>query len=602
MLRMLSIILLTSCLLGHGSAAAQERRLTALFEAAHSSASDLRAAEEAVIMASPQELELEADDYVDLLVDIGDRRLSAGQPGEAARAFSRALSVAESGFGETAFELRGILRLLAASYAQTDDLATAERLLLRSVSIAERELGPANPSLREEYDALASLPTPRMEGAERAARYRTKEQNLKQRAELERGEDFLALGPSAGEVDQCRDAAMAQNAYERIEVYYGTTRKRSEKDTPERFYLNAPDIENGTKFGSVYVTVPCERDLGAIPRTRWWRGSFRPDKARHMVLEDLRTFEDPGRFWSSVAERIRGSGRKEALVFFHGYKADFKTAALRTAALAADLELDGAPLFYDWPSRAKLTGYLADRELATSQSVARDAAAFLHAVATRSGAEKVSIIAHSMGNEPLLRALEELADNQFAGVERVPFEEVIFAAPDVELNNFRQLVSETGSLGARMTLYASSRDKALKFSSWQSSFRRAGETTSRIVLDGLETVDTSLASMNFVGHDDFAGTGLDDLRGVVWHSLSPRSRCVLRKGAQDQEGLWIFKPRCAEAVFRASIIALRNLGYDAAVDFAETQAAGHAAADNPDQAESWRAVAEELRGMSVVEG
>lgn len=545
---------------------------------------------------------LSEQEFYELLIEIGDYRRDNNNLNGALAAYKKAVAYGRGAFGEKAFELRPALQALGIVYAELDDIDQAERTFLESLEIAKASLSEDNPSFREEYDLLALLPIEPLEntsgddGGDRAGAYRVREIQLKEKAALQRGE-IVFMGGDSLQVDQCvgADGQSVENAYERIEVFYGTNREESGRPTPTRFYRNRYDQNADIKYGAVYVSVPCERELGAIPKPKWWRGEISANPAKHMVLEDLRTIEGEDDFWSEVASLMGQSDRKEALVFIHGFNVDFEGAALRTAQLAADLNLDGAPLFYDWPSRGSLFAYSADREVATSQTIISDAAAFLRDVVKRTGAERVNIIAHSMGNEPLLRALEELEDNDFSNETEPPFDEVIFAAPDVNVANFTSFVEETNTLAGRMTLYASKKDKALDISRWKAQFERAGDAKFPVVLDGLDSVDTSLASSNFVGHDDFAGNGLDDLRSVVWFSLPPEKRCVLNMPAQQNDALWIFEPDCKDTVFRAAIVSLRRLGREGALAFADRMIAAATAQSLDAQVENWTRVKAELQ-------
>lgn len=586
------------------TAHAQNERVFDYFEAVESGdTATISATSQALINGSAADAALNADDFYELLIQIGDARADANNLDGAIAAYEKAVGFAETTYGNDAFQLRPALQALGAAYAKKGDFEEAEAILLRSLQIAESTLGERNPSLREELDLLASLPIPPLEdksgpdGGDRAGAYRRRELLLAQSARLRRGEIVTLGGSDENVVDQCNDVTKKDKAYKRLEVFYGTNRKISGKTTPEKFYANEFDQNSGVKYGAVYVTVPCNRALGRIPRAKLWKGDFRQKAGKHLVLEDIREIDDADGFWSDVATNITKSERKEALVFIHGFNVPFSGAALRTAQLAADLELDGAPLFYDWPSRASLFAYQADRDIATSQTIINDVAAFLHDVVERTGAERVSIIAHSMGNEPLLRALEELEDNQFKDETKKPFDEVIFASPDVMVANFRTLVNDTQRLAKRMTLYASSKDKALDISRWKAKFTRAGDAKEKIVIDGLDSVDTTLASSNFVGHNDFAGNGLDDLRAIVWHSLTPGNRCVLNEGGGEAEGIWIFKPKCEDNIFKAAIVSLRRLGRTDALALADAQIQRSIDESDGKQEANWRAVKSELESF-----
>ncbi|RYF88437.1 MAG: alpha/beta hydrolase, partial [Caulobacteraceae bacterium] len=126
----------------------------------------------------------------------------------------------------------------------------------------------------------------------------------------------------------------------------------------------------------------------------------------------------------------------------------------------------------------------------------------------------------------------------------------------------------------RFTLYASSRDKALMMSAQMNGMRRLGDAHQLVLVDGLESIDTTAASNGLIGHDDFAGTALDDFRAVVWLSLAPDRRCVLQQG-QGERRWWAFGGACPVTDFRAATLAARVAGGPrAALDQVDQQMPG----------------------------
>ncbi|MFK0731826.1 MAG: alpha/beta hydrolase, partial [Gloeotrichia echinulata HAB0833] len=89
-----------------------------------------------------------------------------------------------------------------------------------------------------------------------------------------------------------------------------------------------------------------------------------------------------------------------------GFNVSFEDAALRAAQIGVDLQVPGIMAFYSWPSRGKLVSYPADE--ATIEASERYIAEFLLNLVQKSGAEKIHIIAHSMGNRGLLRAMQRI--------------------------------------------------------------------------------------------------------------------------------------------------------------------------------------------------
>ena len=105
----------------------------------------------------------------------------------------------------------------------------------------------------------------------------------------------------------------------------------------------------------------------------------------------------------------------------------------------------------------------------------------------------------------------------------------MLAAPDIDADVFRRdLAPSILGKGPRVTLYASSRDKALMASrDVHGGYRRLGESGDNLVImKGLDTVDASMVSTEFLGHSYFgdSGTVLSDLKYVIRKSLPPEAR------------------------------------------------------------------------------
>ena len=86
-----------------------------------------------------------------------------------------------------------------------------------------------------------------------------------------------------------------------------------------------------------------------------------------------------------------------------------------------------------WPfATIPTTGRARTRQsIILSTSLKRDVA--------KAGAEKIDLIAHSMGNKPMLEALDKLESDSASG-KLVKIGEMVMAAPDVEIKHFKQLI------------------------------------------------------------------------------------------------------------------------------------------------------------------
>ena len=123
--------------------------------------------------------------------------------------------------------------------------------------------------------------------------------------------------------------------------------------------------------------------------------------------------------------------------------------------------MTGATAFFSWPSRGSVAAYPADE--ASIEASEGAIAQFLVDFTAHCGAEKVHLIAHSMGNRGLLRSLQRIAaDASTRG--KVKFGQVFLAAPDVDRDLFLDLARLYPEHAERTTLYASDGDLAVHLS------------------------------------------------------------------------------------------------------------------------------------------
>jgi esterase/lipase superfamily enzyme len=169
------------------------------------------------------------------------------------------------------------------------------------------------------------------------------------------------------------------------------------------------------------------------------------------------------------------------VVFLHGYNVSFSDAALRAAQIGFDLSIKGAMAFFSWPSQRTLDGYSADE--ATIEASGDTIAEFLVDFAAKSGASKIHIIAHSMGNRGLLRAVSRIVSIAERRSEK-QFDQIILAAADVDADVFRRDSGAYSKIARRTTLYVSSRDRAVEASRWLHNYPRAGLMPPILIVPG----------------------------------------------------------------------------------------------------------------------
>lgn len=131
-----------------------------------------------------------------------------------------------------------------------------------------------------------------------------------------------------------------------------------------------------------------------------------------------------------------------------------------------------------------------------------------------------------MGSRALAAALTELGRDAKAPM----FDEVVFAAPDIDAREFRQIVAPAIiDVADRITLYASSKDRALRVSRTLHDYPRAGDSGEELtVVDGIETIDASVIDTSLLGHSYFADALrlVGDLLAVIRDGAPPPERSL----------------------------------------------------------------------------
>lgn len=285
------------------------------------------------------------------------------------------------------------------------------------------------------------------------------------------------------------------------------------------------------------MTIPRAHILGSLEIPPL---PFLEDGAKHVILADLESQTDKT-FYRLVSETVSNSDRRDAFIFIHGYNTTFQDAARRTAQIAYDLKFEGAAIFYTWPSQGKLLDYLVDKN--NAEWTVPHLVAFLKEFHGKAGARKVSIIAHSMGARILTSALKEISSDRSTSVR---FSQIILAAPDIDRDIFLQLAGAINHTADRITLYASSKDEALKISGFVQGYPRAGGSGEGLTLtSGVDTVDATAVRTDLftLSHSYFSGrTVLADIFSLIKYDSPPGARFGLVPNVRNFVIYWEFHP------------------------------------------------------------
>lgn len=362
--------------------------------------------------------------------------------------------------------------------------------------------------------------------------------------------DAAGADPAAPMSTEPRSSAAAADTnkdFDVVPVFYGTDRE-VESD-PKRLVYNS---ERGRRLdlGRALVTVPKSHEVPLIERPWAIRIPYfdvtiyeeEEDPKEHFTIKDIKALTKE-EFLRLARERLAKSARfkDHAILFVHGYNTSFDHALYRTAQISYDLEFDGAAFIYSWPSGGAVASYTYDRESAgQAQPYLRE---FLDLIVKQSGAKTISVIAHSMGNQPLLEVLKDLKST---APDELVISQIILAAPDVDADTFTNLANRIEGLAKGVTLYAASNDRALIVSRnfWQNP--RAGDVPASgpLIVPGIDTIDVTAASTDTfaLNHSGYAENNelLDDIGALIEKGLRPPDQRLdkLKRVTTDKGDYW----------------------------------------------------------------
>jgi len=331
-----------------------------------------------------------------------------------------------------------------------------------------------------------------------------------------------------------RQAAPPSVEYSRIQVFFATDR---DVDHGTVVGFNAQrHTEGELRYGACEVSIPKSHKLGKLESPSFMYLEFRSDPKKHVHLEQTWKYKEET-FVEEVAASINKSPAKDAFVFVHGYNVSFSDAARRTGQIAFDLHFIGAPIFYSWPSNGAVADYFKDET-----NVAWSAPhfqRFISLLSARSGAERIHIIAHSMGNRIVCEALKALS---YKPESSPKLNHLVLAAPDIDADTFSELAAMLQRLSGRITLYESSNDKALKISRAIHGNPRAGEPL--LIIPGLDAIDASEINTDFLGHSYFSDNWplLSDIHSILLKDDPPTSRFGLVEVEHRDGKYYAFRP------------------------------------------------------------
>lgn len=497
-----------------------------------------------------------------LLDELGKALVKAGRDFDAAYVFAKLARRYNKRFGKANPESASYYEAAGAAFERAGETALAISAFKRTLAIDQPLYGNTAPSVVALYARLATLST--QAGDSTAA------ENY---ARLAAG-DLKATEPETpGRTYKTTRGAddAAERAFTKVKIFYATDRARSGSLRPSDFFSG----ERGElSFGTAQVSIPRSHKPGVMEAPSLITFEVTESAQKHIVLHSI-TPLGGDKALAEMRAHLADAGSDEAFIFVHGYNVPFSWAARRTAQLAYDLNFQGLPILYSWPSRGSLLDYMADA--AVVRLSGRRLSGFLEQVVASSGAKRIHLIGHSMGNQALTDALELLALRRAKVAAGPAFEQILFTAPDLDAGLFAEMIKTIRPVAKRMTLYASQKDLALIASRRvHGDAPRAGQGGTDILLaEGLDSVDMTALGSDMLGHNYFSdhASALTDMLSLFWRDAAPTSRCGMVKRSRADRSYWLFDPQaCRGAVSLSALTLLKTKGREA-VSFAKSMVA-----------------------------
>jgi esterase/lipase superfamily enzyme len=519
----------------------------------------------------------------ELLCALGEFSALSGKDDTALTYYERALTLQESRLGADHPDLVPVLthladlRLKAKQYPDT--IALEQRILnIERLAYGERHenVEATLEKLRDIYRVTNDV----------AAMARVEAQ-LQPRAATDRG-TLPVPGSIAGGNNRYRQS----QGFATVRVFYGTNRAISGDSKPALYYGKA---RGELQYGYLDVTIPSihkEAELETQPRWAEYVFDVGESRRRYVLLDKVTPLAKDD-FLRGLRQQVRDSRSKDVFIFVHGFNCTFDDAARRAAQLVYDLDFDGTPMLYSWPSQGSTTAYAVD-EAAVGIS-GRKMAEFLENVVAQSGAQRIHLLAHSMGNRALIEALQTYVAKRAPENRRHIFGQIVFTAPDVDRDYFMDAIEPLRPSADRVTLYASNNDYALRSSQFLHGAPRAGTAGDVIIrLPGLDSIDMSAVPADMLGHTYFAANAgaIFDIFRLLWRGDAPPQRCGMsgRKVAGPL-AVWVFNAdACKGDDLLEAGVMLKRFG-----DLARARIlANMAALNDPSQKQQWSLILNRL--------
>ena len=217
-----------------------------------------------------------------------------------------------------------------------------------------------------------------------------------------------------------------------------------------------------------------------------------------------------------ISDLLAQAGGLDVLIYVHGFKQTFETAALDAARLSDAIRFRGRTMVFSWPSKAGFFDYAYDRDSAMWSR--DDFERVLHSIVAVPGASRIHIVAHSMGTMLALESLRQL-HAEYGDTVSSRIGAVVFAAPDIDMDIFSSAINRIGPLARKITVIAATNDRALALSGrLAGGMTRVGAAEKAAIEKlGVRVIDASEAGWGIINHDLFLSNA--EVQQVIRRSI-----------------------------------------------------------------------------------
>lgn len=326
-----------------------------------------------------------------------------------------------------------------------------------------------------------------------------------------------------------------------VTVFFCTNRNLLPANSRTPRAINFGKAKALVRYGTCQVSIPRDHRLGQVelPATFLGFEIGKPNPAKNLILESTKLLSQAD-LLRLMNQKSSASANRDAFVFVHGFNNNFKTALFRTAQFTYDLGFKGAPVLFSWPSQGSGLAYRLDEQM--NQASVEPFKSFVRTFLQESSANNIYLIAHSMGNRIMLAALQDLMLREPQLFRNRHVREIVLTAPDISVADFKTRIAPVINGKLNVTLYASSNDRALELSQRLNRNMRAGQAgPGMLLMRGVETIDATGVSTDFLGHSYFAseGTVMSDLHYLFVDSMRASKRAWLMQ--PKGKSYWTFR-------------------------------------------------------------